>query len=213
VTGRFISLEGGEGAGKSSALDTCRRHLEAHGFDVVLTREPGGSPLAERIRNLMLDPAHADMHAPTELLLAFAARAQHVRDTIRPALARGAWVLSDRFTDSSYAYQGGGRGLPMTTIAMLEDFAVDDTRPGLTLLLDLPVAQGLDRMKGRGGIDRIEAESTEFFERVRATFRKRATADAARVRVIDASQSIENVAADLRAALDAFIAGPEGAST
>lgn len=213
MTGRFVSLEGGEGAGKSSALETCRTHLEAHGFDVVLTREPGGSPLAERIRNLMLDPAHADMHAPTELLLAFAARAQHVRDTIRPALARGAWVLSDRFTDSSYAYQGGGRGLPMTTIAMLEDFAVDDTRPGLTLLLDLPVAQGLDRMKGRGRIDRIEAESTEFFERVRTTFRKRATADAARFRVIDASQPIDKVAADLKAALDAFIARPEGAST
>lgn len=171
-----------------------------------MTREPGGSPLAERIRAVMLDPAHTDMHARTELLLAFAARAQHVHDTIRPALERGAWVLSDRFTDSSYAYQGGGRGLPMDVIAMLENFAVGNTRPELTLLLDLPVAVGLDRMRGRGDIDRIEAESTAFFERVRGTFRERAAAEPLRFRVIDAGQPIETVASDLRKALDDFIA-------
>src|SRR5690606_9818393 len=134
---------GGEGAGKSSVIAACIAHLQAHGIEVVATREPGGTPLAERIRELVLDPAHRGMSAHAELLLVFAARAQHVCEVIRPALARGAWVLCDRFTDSSYAYQGGGRGLPVEIIATLEDFAVGDTRPDLTLWLDLPVADGL----------------------------------------------------------------------
>lgn len=207
MNGRFISIEGGEGAGKSSVIAACLDHLRSHGIDVVATREPGGTALAERIRALMLDAAHTGMTAHTELLLVFAARAQHVRETIRPALARGAWVLSDRFTDSSYAYQGGGRGLPVDVIAMLEDFAVEDTRPDLTLWLDLPVADGLARMKGRGDADRIEAESLAFFERVRAAFAARAAAEPARFRRIDAAAAIDDVAAQARAALDALVAG------
>jgi dTMP kinase len=204
--GRFISLEGGEGAGKSTALAVCREHLLALGIDLVLTREPGGAPLAERIRDLMLDPAHDGMAAETELLLVFAGRAQHVRQTIRPALARGAWVLSDRFTDSSYAYQGAGRGIAAATIAALEDLAVGATRPDLTLLLDLPVAVGLARMNGRGPADRIEAEPEAFFERVRAGFRARAMAEPERFRVIDAGQPQAAVEAELRRQLDAFVA-------
>lgn len=205
MSGRLITLEGGEGAGKSSALAVCREHLQARGLEVVQTREPGGSPLAERIRELLLDPAGKAMAAETELLLMFAARAQHVRETIRPALARGAFVLSDRYTDSSYAYQGGGRGLPMATIAALEDFAVGPTRPDLTLLLDLPSQDGLARANGRSEPDRIETEASEFFERVRAVFRARAAAEPARFRIIDASRPLAEVAQALRSALDAFL--------
>lgn len=206
MSGRLISLEGGEGAGKSTALAMCRQRLQHHGIEVVLTREPGGSPLAERIRELLLDPDAAAMCPEAELLLMFASRAQHVRETIRPALARGAWVLSDRYTDSSYAYQGGGRGLPDTVIAQLESFAVGGTRPDLTLLLDLPVGQGLARAGGRGGPDRIEAEHERFFERVRDTFRARARAEPQRFRIIDAGRDIDDVAVQLRAVLDAFVA-------
>lgn len=205
MSGRLITLEGGEGAGKSSALAVCREHLQARGLEVVQTREPGGPPLAERIRELLLDPAGEAMAAETELLLMFAARAQHVRETIRPALARGAFVLSDRYTDSSYAYQGGGRGLPTATIAALEDFAVGPTRPDLTLLLDLPSRDGLARANGRSRPDRIETEASEFFERVRAVFRARAAAEPARFRLIDAGRPLAEVAQALRSALDAFL--------
>lgn len=205
VAGRFISLEGGEGAGKSSALAVCQSHLEAHGVEVVLTREPGGTPLAEQVRALMLDPNAPPIFAETELLLVFAARAQHVREVIRPALARGAWVLSDRFTDSSYAYQGGGRGLSETMIRVLEDFAVGSTRPELTLLLDLPVAEGMGRARQRGENDRIETEARDFFEDVRTVFRERAVADPQRFRVVDAGLPLEQVGVALRHALDEFL--------
>lgn len=203
--GRFISLEGGEGAGKSSALAVCREHLEAHGIEVVLTREPGGTPLAEQVRALMLDAAAPPIFAETELLLVFAGRAQHVREVIRPALARGAWVLSDRFTDSSYAYQGGGRGLSEATIRVLEDFAVGPTRPELTVLLDLPVSEGMERAGQRSASDRIEAEPKDFFEEVRTVFRERASADPQRFRVIDAGLPLADVAVALRHALDDFL--------
>lgn len=205
MTGCLITLEGGEGAGKSSALAVCREQLERHGIEVVSTREPGGPPLAERIRALLLDPAAADLCPEAELLLMFAARAQHVRETIRPALARGAWVLSDRYTDSSFAYQGAGRGLPESMISTLEAFTVGDTRPDLTLLLDLPVVQGMARTGGRGGPDRIEAEHQRFFERIRDAFRTLAGDEPERFRVIDASQSMTQVAEQLRAVLDAFV--------
>jgi dTMP kinase len=204
--GRFITLEGGEGAGKSSALAVCREHLALRGVEVVLTREPGGSPIAERIRDVMLDPANTGLNARTELLLAFAARAQHVRDTIRPALSRGTWVLSDRFTDSSYAYQGGGRGLPIPIIEALEEFVVGSTRPDLTLLLDLPVAVGMARLSERGPADRIESENMAFFDRVRDVFRARAAAEPGRFRVIDAGKPMPEVACSIRLALDDFIA-------
>ncbi len=210
---RFISLEGGEGAGKTTALNAIRAALQARGHEVVLTREPGGTPLAERIRALILTPdaeiANEPLSAEAELLLVFAARAQHVRQQIEPALARGGYVLSDRFTDSSYAYQGGGRGLDPAWIADLEHRAVG-LQPGLTLLLDVDVAVGRARASGRDlGPDRIESEQDDFFQRVRAVFRARATDDPARFQLIDASQDQAGVAAQVVAAVTAYL-GKEG---
>ena len=192
---RFITIEGGEGAGKSTVLHALRDALAGDG-EVVCTREPGGTPLAELIRGLLLDPAHEPAAAETELLLVFAARVQHVRETLLPALERGAWVISDRFTDSSYAYQGGGRGIAPERIAALEHGYVG-IEPALTLLLDLGVAQGRDRARARDAVpDRIEAEQDAFFERVRAGFLQRAAAHPARVRIIDAARAADAVAAD-----------------
>ncbi|MEW9624818.1 dTMP kinase [Rhodanobacter geophilus] len=198
--GRFITLEGGEGAGKSTLLAGLREHLQRRGVDLLLTREPGGTALGEAVRAIVLDPARHDLCAESELLLMFASRAQLVRETIRPALDAGRWVLCDRYVDASYAYQGGGRGQPAGRIAALEQWACDGLRPDLTLLLDLPVADGRARAAGRGEADRIEAEADGFFERVRATYRARAAAEPQRFRVIDASQSPEAV---LRAAIAA----------
>lgn len=197
----FISLEGGEGAGKTSAITALRDLLQARGHEVVLTREPGGTPLAERIRELVLNPQDEPLHADTELLLVFAARAQHVRQVIRPALQRGAFVVSDRFTDSSYAYQGAGRGLDARWIAELERQAVG-IKPGLTLLLDLDVREGRARAAGRDlWPDRIESEQDDFFERVRQGFRQRAAEEPQRFRLIDASQTPAQVGASVRDAL------------
>lgn len=201
---RFISLEGGEGAGKTTVLGALRGALQADAFDVVTTREPGGTPLAERIRGLLLavdDAARETLAPETELLLMFAARVQHVRETILPALQRGAWVISDRFTDSSYAYQGGGRGIPVDLIRELERSVVR-VKPGLTLLLDVGVNEGRQRAQGRGtSPDRIERERDDFFERVRTTFLARAAADPQRFRVVDAGRAAELVAADAVARL------------
>jgi len=204
---RLVSLEGGEGAGKTTVMAALREALEATGREVVVTREPGGTPLAEKIRELLLHPGGEELAAETELLLMFASRAQHVRATVRPALERGAWVLSDRFTDSSYAYQGGGRGLDTALIAELE-WKVVGIRPGLTLLLDIDVAQGRARIRGRDPRpDRIERERDAFFERVRAAFLARAAAEPERFRVLDASRPVEEVAAEavlaLRAGMEA----------
>lgn len=207
---RFVSLEGGEGAGKTTVLAALRDALQQTGSEVLSTREPGGTPLAERIRELLLTPDHEKPAAETELLLMFAARAQHVRETILPALERGAWVVSDRFTDSSYAYQGGGRGLDPAFIAELERRTVG-LSPGLTLLLDLGVAQGRERTRGRDLVfgqytpDRIERERDEFFERVRSAFLARARAEPQRIRVVDATQSAAEVAADAVAILRLYI--------
>lgn len=195
--GKFISLEGGEGAGKSTLLAGLRACIEARGVDLVLTREPGGTALGEAVRGIVLDPALRGMAAETELLLMFASRAQLVRELIEPALAAGRWVLCDRFTDASYAYQGGGRGQPVERIQTLEQWATDGLAPDLTLLLDLPVATGRARAAGRGEADRIEVEADAFFERVRAAYRARAAAQPERFRVIDANQSPADV---LRAA-------------
>ena len=202
---RLISIEGGEGAGKSTVLSALRDALLADGEEVVSTREPGGTALAERIRELLLGGTSEPVHAQTELLLMFASRAQHVHEVVLPALERGAWVISDRFTDSSYAYQGAGRGLDGGLIAALEQQVVG-IEPGLTLLLDLGVAHGRERTRGRdllGGNtpDRIERERDEFFERVRHAFLARAAAHPARFRVIDASPDAGTVAA---AALEAL---------
>lgn len=209
---RFITIEGGEGAGKSTVLSTLREFLLGRGFEVISTREPGGTPLAEQIRSLLLDTHHEPPAVETELLLVFAARAQHVREVIVPALQRGAWVISDRFTDSSYAYQGAGRGLDADFIAELERQVVG-IEPGMTLLLDIGVARGRERARGRdlasggGGPDRIEREHDHFFERVRDGFLARARAEPQRFRIIDATRSAEEVAAQalshLRALVDA----------
>jgi len=192
---RLVTLEGGEGAGKSTVLAALRVFLVECGDEVVWTREPGGTPLAELIRDLLLSRDHEPPSPETELLLMFAARAQHVRETIRPALQRGAWVISDRFTDASYAYQGGGRGLDTDFISTLERNAVG-IQPGLTLLLDVPVVVGRERASGRGYVDRIESEQDSFFQRVHDTYLARAAAEPQRFLVIDATQSPQSVAAE-----------------
>lgn len=201
---RLVTLEGGEGAGKTTVLGALRAALERDGQEVVCTREPGGTPLAEQIRALLLDPNHEPPSPETELLLMFAARAQHVRETIAPALARGAWVISDRFTDSSYAYQGGGRGLDPTLIAELERRVVG-LQPGLTLLLDLGIHEGRARTRGRDLYpDRIEREQDAFFERVRVAFQARAAAEPKRIRILDATRPAHAVAEEAVGVLQAW---------
>jgi dTMP kinase len=202
---RFITLEGGEGAGKSTCLQFMRDYFTQRGLPLVMTREPGGTALAEEIRNLLLQKREEPVAPDAELLLIFAARAQHLAQVVRPALARGEWVLCDRFTDATYAYQGGGRGLPVSRIAELEALVQGGLRPGLTLLLDLPVEQGLARADARAERDRFESERQEFFERVRAVYRARAEAEPARFRVIDASRSLDEVKAATQGILDTWL--------
>ncbi len=201
MTGLFITLEGPEGAGKSTNREYLAERLRAEGIDVVLTREPGGTPLAERIRELLLVPSDEAMCADTELLLVFAARAQHLDQVIRPALARGAVVLCDRFTDATYAYQGGGRGLSQARIATLETFVQGALRPDLTLVFDLPVEVGLARASARGRLDRFEQEGRAFFDAVRSTYLERAQAQPQRYRLVDAAQTLEQVQVQLDALL------------
>lgn len=201
---RFISLEGGEGAGKSTVLAALRTALEAQGETVVCTREPGGTPLAERIRGLLLDTGDEAPAPSTELLLMFAARAQLVSTVIRPALASGAWVLSDRFTDASHVYQGAARGGDVSLIETLEQRVVG-IEPALTLLLDVPVAVGRARIAGRGAPDRIEAEHETFFDTVRGAYLDRARRHADRFRVVDAAQPAHEVAAAAVAHLQAHL--------
>ncbi|HET7558014.1 MAG TPA: dTMP kinase [Rhodanobacteraceae bacterium] len=207
VRGKFITLEGGEGAGKSTLLQGLLAHLSQRGIDVLQTREPGGTALGEAVRALVLDARQHGVCAESEALLMFAARAQHVREVLRPALDAGRWVLCDRFTDASYAYQGGGRGMDMRVLAQLEAIATEGLRPDLTLLLDLPVAHGRARARGRSAADRIEREEDAFFERVRATYLARAAAEPQRFRVLDASRTADQVLAAAVAALDAVRAG------
>ncbi|WP_122664936.1 dTMP kinase [Pseudomonas viridiflava] len=205
MTGLFITLEGPEGAGKSTNREYLAAQLRAEGIDVLLTREPGGTPLAERIRELLLAPSDEAMHADTELLLVFAARAQHLAEVIRPALARGAVVLCDRFTDATYAYQGGGRGLSHERIATLESFVQGALRPDLTLVFDLPVEVGLARATARGRLDRFEQEGRTFFDAVRSTYLNRAKAEPARYRLVDAAQSLPQVQQSLDALLPELV--------
>ena len=202
--GMLISIEGGEGAGKSTVLNAIRDVLLAQGRNVVVTREPGGTSSGEIIRQVLLDPS-GNLAAETELLLMFASRAQLVAEVIRPALDRGDVVLTDRFTDASFAYQGGGRGLDCSRIAELERWAVG-IRPDLTFLLDVGVELGLSRARLRGvALDRIESEQLDFFERVRATYLARAVAEPQRFRLIDAAQSPEAVLSAVRLALSAWL--------
>jgi dTMP kinase len=200
---RFITVEGTEGVGKSSNIAVIKEQIEAAGFDVVQTREPGGTALAEEIRELLLRPINENMAVDTELLLMFAARAQHINNLILPALAQGKWVLSDRFTDATYAYQGHGRGVSLERIAQLEQFVQGSLRPDLTVLLDAPVEIGLARASARGELDRIEQEKRCFFEKVRAGYHQQVANDPERFAVIDASLSLDEVKQQVTATLQA----------
>lgn len=191
--GIFITVEGGEGAGKTTMMDRMARWLGDHGHGVVRTREPGGTELAEKLRDILLDKNSTGLSDQAELLLMFASRAQHLAEVIRPALQRGQTVLCDRFTDATWAYQGGGRNLPAEDIAALERLVHGDLQPDLTVLLDLPVEQGLKRASDRGESDRFEEESRGFFERVRAAYLRRAADAPDRFAVIDASLAEEQV--------------------
>lgn len=203
MQGRFITIEGGEGAGKSTMMERTAGWLEAHGHRVVCTREPGGTELAEMLREILLDKRHDSLSSMAELLLVFASRAQHLAELIRPAMARGETVLCDRFTDATWAYQGGGRQLPSGEIAVLEKLVHGDLQPDLTLLLDLPVEQGMKRASARSESDRFEIESAAFFERVRAAYLERAQAEPGRFAVIDAAPGVEAVWQQIEAALEA----------
>lgn len=203
--GCFISIEGVEGVGKSTNLAYIQELLADANIDFVTTREPGGTDISEKIRALLLDKTNVGMTAKTELMLMFAARSQHLETLIEPAVAAGQWVITDRFTDSTYAYQGGGRGMSEQLIAELDEFAIGCYQPDLTLLLDLPTEVGLARAERRGELDRFESESRAFFHAVREAFLARAKSYPERFRVIDAGQDIEAVQADIKAALQPFI--------
>ena len=200
--GLFITVEGGEGVGKSTNINTMRAWLEERDIVFCMTREPGGTALGERLRELLLNPQGAALSDLSELLLIFAARAQHLHEVIRPALERGEWVVCDRFTDATYAYQGGGRGLSEAAISTLEKLVQDDLKPDFTLLLDAPVAVGLARAGARGELDRIELEQATFFERVRACYLQRAELEPERFLLVDTHRSLSEIAPDIRQALD-----------
>ena len=191
--GKFITLEGGEGVGKSTNLPFIENYLSQRGISVISTREPGGTKLAETLRGLLLDHDSEALAEQTELLLMFAARAQHIKHVIEPALARGQWVLCDRFTDSTYAYQSGGRAMPLENIAYLEQLVQGNLRPDLTLLLDAPVNIGMQRAKRRAAFDRFEAEQLSFFERVRNAYLNQAYRHPERVKIIVADQPLAQV--------------------
>lgn len=204
-TGKFITLEGGEGAGKSTCLPLIEKHIKKAGYKILVTREPGGTELSERIREILLAPVDIPIHEDTELLLMFAARAQHLHEKIMPALEEGKVVVCDRFTDATYAYQGGGRGVESDRIKMLEQWAQGDLRPHLTLLFDIPVADGLARAKQRSRPDRFEQEQLQFFERVRQSYLRAANAEPNRFRIIDAARPLADVSSQLVDILDGFL--------
>ncbi len=203
--GKFLTIEGTEGVGKSTNLAFVRDWLTARGLEVIVTREPGGTPLAEEVRGLLLSKRDESVDETAELLLVFAARAQHLAQVIKPALARGAWVLSDRFTDATYAYQGGGRGLSKAVIEQLEQLVQGDLRPDLTLILDIDVELGLNRARQRGELDRFESETIGFFERVRAAYRQRAHVAPERYALVDAGKTLPEVQAEIDRVLAALL--------
>jgi dTMP kinase len=202
VSNRFISIEGIEGAGKSSVIEGLCTYLEQRKQKVVRTREPGGSTVGEAIRRLLLTPELPAMHVDTELLLMFAARAEHIHKVIRPALHRGEWVVCDRFTDASYAYQGGGRGIAADRIRMLEDWVQSGLRPDLTLLLDIDPGTGMLRVQSRGSEDRIEQEDLTFFDKVRQAYLQMAINEPERFCTIDASGTPDQVDVQVRCIID-----------
>lgn len=199
--GCFVSIEGVEGVGKSTNLEFVERLLTEAKIDFVTTREPGGTNISEKIREILLDKSNVGMSHKTELMLVFAARAQHVEQLIEPNIAAGRWVVTDRFTDSTYAYQGGGREMSLDLIKWLDDFAINSYQPDLTLLLDLPTEVGLARANRRGELDRFESESASFFTRVRDGFLQRAEQAPERFCIIDASQDLNTVQTSIQEAL------------
>jgi dTMP kinase len=203
--GKFITIEGTEGVGKSTNMAFIQQYLERQGVSLIVTREPGGTPLAEQIRQLLLENRDEKMDEATELLLVFAARSQHLQSVILPALEAGQWVLCDRFTDATYAYQGGGRGLDVALIKNLEQCIQADLRPDLTFLLDIDVKEGLARAGRRGALDRFENEQMTFFEKVRATYLQLAKDNANRYGVIDAAQPLEKVQQQIENVLSHFV--------
>lgn len=203
--GKFITLEGGEGAGKSSNIPFIESYLRERGVNLLLTREPGGTPLSERIRTILLDKQEQHMTSDTELLLMFAARAQHLEQVILPAIESGQWVICDRFTDATYAYQGGGRGIPNERIAVLEQWVQGDFRPDKTLIFDLPVATGMARAGQRSSPDRFEQEDLTFFERVRDAYLARVRSAPERYAIIDAAPELQTVQRQIAAILDTLL--------
>lgn len=206
--GKLITIEGTEGAGKSTALSFISQYLEHLAYSVVVTREPGGTAIAEEIRKVLLHRVENESMSPVaELLLMFASRAQHITHLIQPTLQTGKWVLSDRYIDASYAYQGGGRGLEKNVIMALDEYVVGPLYPDLTFLLDIPAAAGMTRAEQRGlKKDRIEQEKIDFFERVRHTYLERAKNDPERIKIIDASLTLSEVQTQIQSVLDVFIA-------
>jgi len=199
--GRFITLEGGEGVGKSTNLQFIKQLLEERGIPLVMTREPGGTGIAEKIRGILLERQAESLTEQAELLLVFAARAQHIQQVILPALQQGQWVVCDRFTDATYAYQGGGRHMDLQTIAWLENTVQGTLRPDLTLVFDAPIEIGMQRAKHRGELDRFETEQLAFFDRVRQAYLQRAATDMRRYKIIDASLPLSEVQQQLRVEL------------
>ena len=193
IRGKFITLEGGEGVGKTTNLAFIRDYLQQHNILVVVTREPGGTVLAEKIRHLLLDKDSEVISEQAELLLIFAARAQHIKHVIEPALAQGEWVLCDRFTDATYAYQGGGRNMRISTIEWLENLVQGNLRPDLTVLLDAPVEIGIERARERGAFDRFESETISFFEHVRRAYLLQVELHPERIKLIKANQPLVDV--------------------
>jgi len=191
MTAKFITLEGMDGAGKSTHIPSIIEMLKARGHEVVSTREPGGTPLGERLRKLLL---HESMHAETETLLMFAARREHIADVITPALKRGAYVLSDRFTDATFAYQSGAKGVSASKVEILEQWVQEDLQPDITLLFDVPVEVSIARLAGARSPDKFERESADFFTKIRNAYLERASQNPQRFRIIDASKSLEEVA-------------------
>ena len=203
MKGKFISLEGIEGAGKSTQMSVISDYLNTHRIPHIITREPGGTPLAEEIREILLKPRESGMSIDTELLLMFASRAEHLNTKILPALNAGQWVISDRFVDATFAYQGGGRGVAEQRIQALADWTLQGLMPDLTLLFDLPVETGQQRVRQRAAaLDRFEQEKVEFFEKIRNCYLQRANQAPDRISVIDASQDLGSVETAVRAALD-----------
>ncbi len=193
IRGKFITLEGCEGVGKTTNMVFIKDYLEQHNISVVVTREPGGTELAEKIRQLLLNSKSEAISEQTELLMMFAARAQHIKHVIEPALAQGKWVLCDRFTDATYAYQGGGRNMKISTIQWLENLVQGTLKPDLTLLLDAPIEVGIARVRERGALDRFELEKTSFFENVRRAYLLQAELYPERIKLIKANQPLIDV--------------------